>query len=68
MFKAFNKLKKRLSFAPVCIPSNWNKEFEVYVNASNVAIENVLSQKNEKGHDTPIYFVSQQLSITKRNY
>jgi hypothetical protein len=56
--KAFNKLKKRLSKAPVLIAPNWERPFEVYVDASNFAIGSVLSQKNSKGHDKPIYFAS----------
>jgi hypothetical protein len=66
--KAFNKLKKRLSKAPVLIPPNWEKDFEVYVDASNFAIGSVLSQKDNKGKDKPIYFTSRQLSATERNY
>jgi hypothetical protein len=66
--KAFNKLKKRLSKAPVLIPPNWDKDFEVYVDASNFAIRSVLSQKDEKRKDRPIYFTNRQLSAAKRNY
>jgi hypothetical protein len=66
--KAFNKLKKRLSKAPVLIAPNWERPFEVYVDASNFAIGSVLSQKNSKGHDKPIYFASRQLSAAEKNY
>jgi hypothetical protein len=45
---AFEKLKKRLSKAPVLIAPNWDKPFEVYVDASNFAIGSVLSQKDIK--------------------
>ena len=60
--KAFNKLKNRLSTAPVLIPPDWGKTFEVHVDASNFAIGSVLSQKNDEGHDRPIYFSNRQLS------
>jgi hypothetical protein len=66
--KAFEKLKKRLSKAPVLIAPNWDKPFEVYVDASNFAIGSVLSQKDVKGHDRPIYFASRQLSAAEKNY
>ena len=66
--KAFNNLKKRLSQAPILIPPNWNKDFEVYVDAFNFAIGSVLSQKNSKGHDRRIYFSSHQLSVAEKNY
>ena len=66
--KAFYKLKKRLSTALVLIPPDWNKPFEVHVDASNFAIGSVLSQKNDEGHDRPIYFSSRQLSAAEKNY
>jgi hypothetical protein len=66
--KAFETLKHKLTSAPVLIPPDWNKDFEVYVDASNVAIGSVLSQKDEKGHDRPIYFASRQLAAAEKNY
>jgi hypothetical protein len=65
---AFEKLKRRLSKAPVLIAPNWDKPFEVYVDASNFAIGSVLSQKDTKGHDRPICFASLQLSAAEKNY
>ena len=64
----FKKLKKRLSQALILIPPNWTRDFDVYVDASNFAIGSVLSQKNSKGHDQPIYFSSWQLSAVEKNY
>ena len=66
--RAFKTLKKRLTTAPILIPPDWEKNFEVYVDASNVAIGSVLSQKDEKGHDKPIYFASRQLAAAEKNY
>ena len=66
--KAFNKLKNRLSIASILIPLDWNKPFEVHVDASNFAIGSILSQKNDEGHDRPIYFSSRQLSVAEKNY
>jgi hypothetical protein len=45
-----------------------HKPFEFYVDASNFAIGSVLSQKDIKGHDRPIYFTSRQLSVAEKNY
>ena len=39
--RAFNKLKKILSQAPVLIPPNWTQDFDVYIDASNFAIGSV---------------------------
>ena len=56
-----------MSQAPVLIPPDGTKDFDVYVDASNFAIGSVLSQKNSKGHE-PIYFSSRQLSVAEKNY
>ena len=66
--KAFETLKHKLTTAPVLIPPDWEKDFEVYVDASSVAIGSVLSQKDEKGRDKPIYFASRQLTAAEKNY
>ena len=66
--QAFNMLKKKLVFAPIIVAPNWEKDFEVYVDASNVDIGAVLSQKDDKGHDHPTYFASRQLVQAERNY
>ena len=42
--------------------------FYIFVHASNVAIGSVLSQKDEKKHDHPIYFANLQLMQAERNY
>ena len=34
--------------APILITPNWEKDFKIYVDASNVTIGVVLSQKDEK--------------------
>jgi hypothetical protein len=66
--QAFEQLKRKLTTAPILIPPNWDKDFEVYVDASNVAIGSILSQKDEKGHDRPIYYASRQLVPAEKNY
>ena len=65
---AFQEIKQRLITAPVLISPNWDKEFQVYVDASNVAIGSVLSQKDDRNFDHPIYFASRQLIAAERNY
>ena len=65
---AFNTLKRKFVSAPILIPPNWEKKFHIFVDASNVAIRSILSQKNENGHDHPIYFASRQLVQAERNH
>ncbi len=48
------------------MPLDW-KEFQVYVDASNFTIGSVLSKKDDKSFDHPIYFASRQLGATKIN-
>ena len=65
---AFNVVKRKLVTAPILIPPNWDKDFHIYVDASNVALGSVLSQKDEKGRDHPIYYASRQLVQAEKNY
>jgi hypothetical protein len=65
---AFITLKEKLSTAPVLILPNWDKPFHVYVDASNIALGCVLSQKDDKNFDHPIYFASRQLIAAEKNY
>jgi hypothetical protein len=44
----------KLTRAPILVPLDWKKEFQVYVDASNFAIGNVLSQNDETFYDHPI--------------
>jgi hypothetical protein len=66
--KAFHTLKQKLVSAPILVPPNWDKDFDVYVDASNVAIGSILSQKDDSQHDHPIYFGSRQLNVAEKNY
>lgn len=50
------------------IPPDWDKPFHVYVDASNIALGCVLSQKDDKNMDHPIYFATCQLIAAEKNY
>ncbi|MGI0075756.1 MAG: reverse transcriptase family protein [Nitrosotalea sp.] len=65
---AFEELKQKLVMAPIFIFPCWTKQFHIYVDASNVAIGAILSQKDDKNCDHPIYYASRQLVAAKRNY
>ena len=66
--EAFLLLKKKLLSAHVLVPPNWNEPFYVYVDASLIALGFVLSQKDTRNIDHPIYFASQQLIAAEKNY
>jgi hypothetical protein len=66
--QAFEELKRKLTNTPILIAPRWKEMFHVYVDASNVAIGSVLSQKDAKGCDHPIYYASRQLIPAERNY
>lgn len=65
---AFQKLKEKLSTSFILIPPNWDKPFHIYIDASNIALGCVLSQKYDNNLDHPIYFASRQLIATEKNY
>jgi hypothetical protein len=50
------------------VAPNWKKEVQVYVDVSNIAIGSVLSQKDDKSFNHPIYFASKQLIVIEINY
>ena len=61
-------LKKKLTEAPVMSPPDWNKDWHVYIDASNFCLGIVLSQLDDEGKDHPVYFASRQLSDAEINY
>jgi hypothetical protein len=66
--KAFAALKLLLSRALVVQPPDWEKEFHVFMDASEIAISNVLMQLYEKNWFRPVYYASRRLSKAERNY
>lgn len=65
--KAFDVLKRQLVQAPVLAYPDFDKEFEIYTDASGVGIGGVLVQRNEDRMH-PIAFASRQLNRHERNY
>jgi len=66
--KAFEKLKRLMSFIPVLAIPDPNREFQMEVDASEYAIGGVLSQRQTNNLWRPISFLSQALNKTERNY
>ena len=66
--EAFIKLKEKLVLAPILVSPNWSEPFHVYVDASNVAMGCILSQKDKNNKDHPIYYASRQFIPAEKNY
>nr|GEW37541.1 reverse transcriptase domain-containing protein [Tanacetum cinerariifolium] len=55
--EAFQKLKRKLTEAPILIDPNWDMPFELMYDASDVAIGAVLGQRQDK-HFRPIHYAN----------
>jgi hypothetical protein len=54
--------------APIMVFPDWSKEFNVHVDASSIALGEVLAQPGARDIDHPIAFSSRNLSTYERNY
>jgi hypothetical protein len=54
--------------APILVFPYWSKEFRVHVDASSIALGEVLEQPGVGDIDHPLSFSSRNLSITEMNY
>ena len=66
--KAFDTLKQALTTAPILAFPNFNKEFILYTDASNIGIGAVLMQNDEQGKSRAIAYASRLLNSAERNY
>jgi hypothetical protein len=66
--KGMDTLKQRLVTVPILIFPDWNKEFQVHVDVSSIALGTILSQPGEGDINHLIAFASRKLSISKNNY
>nr|GEZ94486.1 reverse transcriptase domain-containing protein [Tanacetum cinerariifolium] len=65
--QAFQKLKKKLTEAPILIAPNWDLPFELMCDASDFSIGAVLGQRHEK-HFPPIHYASKTQTDAESNY
>ena len=65
--ESFKELKSHLTTAPVVRAPNWQLPFEVMCDASDLAIEAVLGQR-EDGKPHVVYYASKTLNEAQRNY
>lgn len=68
MDDTFHVLKRAITTAPVLAFPDFTSPFVVETDASGVALEAVLSQKNNNGHLHPIYFSSWTLNASEKSY
>lgn len=66
--EAFKILKKRFTSAPILLIPNADEPFTVEVDASEVGVGAVLSQRGEDKRLHPCAFLSHRLTPTERNY
>lgn len=66
--KAFCLLKERLTKAPVLTFPDFDKEFTLYTDASQLAISFILGQKDEKGRERVISYGGRALRAGERNW
>ncbi|GKD04980.1 reverse transcriptase domain-containing protein [Tanacetum coccineum] len=65
--KAFNKLKEKLTTAPIIISPDWIEPFELMCAASDFAVGAVLGQRIDKKFK-PIYYASKTLNDAQAHY
>ena len=65
--KSFEELKAYLTTTPIVRAPNWKLPFEVMCDASDLAIEAVLVQR-EEGKPYVVYYASKTLNEAQRNY
>ena len=59
---SFEALKTALTNAPVLMYPDPNKEYNLYTDASDIALGAVLMQKDDDGHERPIQFISKKFA------
>ena len=65
--KSFEEIKFRLVEAPIMEKPDWNREFEIMCEASDIAMGAVLGQKEEKVFKA-IYYASKTFNEAQENY
>ena len=66
--KAFKEVKEAIAKAPMLFHLDFKKDFIMYWYASDHTMSSILLQKNEKGEEMPISFMSIPLKKHEMNY
>ena len=59
---SFETLKRKLVEAPILIFPNWSTKFHVHIEASGLAIGEILTQPRHDGMDYPIVYNNKKLN------
>jgi hypothetical protein len=65
---AFELLKEKLITAPILIYPNFEREFILYTDASNIALGAILHQKGDDGKEHVIAYENKTLNEAEQNY
>ena len=60
--------KMLLSSTPVLLAPNHNKQFKLYVDASDAGCGSVLVQEDQNNVDHPVAYFSKKFDVHQRNY
>ena len=66
--RSIDTMKNKMVATMILVFLHWTKEFHVHVDASLVALGDILAQPREGAIDLPITFASLKLSTAERNY
>lgn len=66
--KAFQKLKESLVSEPVLVPPDFDKEFTIQCDASDVGIAGVLTQIDSDGNERVVSYYSKKLTKAEKKY
>jgi RNase H-like domain found in reverse transcriptase/Reverse transcriptase (RNA-dependent DNA polymerase)/Aspartyl protease/Zinc knuckle len=66
--QAFERLKAHLTSAPILAYPDFEKEFILFTDASDLALGAILSQVDQKGHERVIAYASRTLAPAEKNY
>lgn len=65
---SFETLKKKLVEVPILKFLDWSKKFHVHIDASTIAVGEILTQPGEDNMDHPNAYASRKLNKHERNY
>lgn len=66
--EAFQQLKASLISEPVLVSPDFDREFTIQCDASDVGIAGVLTQEDEEGHERVISYYSKKLTKPEKKY